>query len=95
MPSAKNNRTKRISNKPANRKRRLNTEIKRCEKKLNKLLGLYESIRTRALDAGPQEQQGSAQAERHSGHCAGQQASQGSAQPHRQDESASQRTRMR
>lgn len=47
MPSAKNKRTKRISDKPANRKRRLSTEIRQCEKKLKKLLALYESGRDR------------------------------------------------
>lgn len=43
MPSVKNKRAKKVSKKPENRLRRMATEISRCEKKLAKLLGRYES----------------------------------------------------
>jgi len=47
MTSASNKRTTKISEKPANRRRRLKTEIRQCERKLKKLLNLYESDRER------------------------------------------------
>ena len=45
MPSAKNRRAKRISNKPQNRLRRIKREAHKMEKKLVKLLRLHKEKR--------------------------------------------------